>query len=418
MPDVVTGHAIEVLMVSKTVQSTATWETGFAAEAATVGLPSPIAPAGNPDEEIRYNTGFTNLPLIVDGDQVGEVSGGGGRYVVGVPTGGVFLPGTVAAGSKVELDVTDMVKWVLGNTQDNVQADLNMIIKGRHQPVLDSSGNPTPYGWFGGTGESESFLVETLSTGLPSSPASVTFHSMDAAISVAVVEQAVAETRKSEGLVDLRLTSVPTTAFSSTTASADQYLILNLPTTDAAMVRFLDGLSYGDTVTIRNAQATVVVAGRTQRLLADGDHTFRGYLNGRLLFQPGTSVPLFRYVSTGAGYSGIILADQFTTLPIVSRTTDTSTGNRNIIVNRITTDPLGVTTSLEARGVAAGSLLYVNSASNEGIFRVTEVSYPGAGEELIYVDHDLTIENSDDTGTFFQFAVLDDMPRLEITYYE
>lgn len=418
MPDGATGHAIEVVMVSKTVQPTATWESGFAPEAATAILPSPLIGAGHPNEEIRYNTGLTDYALIVDDDQDGELSSGGGRYVVGVPTGGIFLSNNIPAGTRIAIDVTDTVKWVLGNTLDNAQADINLLIKGRHKPVLDDNGNPTPYGWAGGTGESESYLVETLDTGEAKSPASVTFHSMDAVSSIGLVEQAVAETRKSVGLVDLALPTVPSVGFSSTTASADQYLVLNIPTTDPALMQFLDGLSFGDTITLRNTQATVVVNGRTQRLIADGDHLFHGYLNGRMFFQPGTTTPLFKYVTTGLGYSGIILGSQFTTLPIISRTTDTSVGNQNIIVNRVTTDPHGVTTSLEARGVAAGSLLYVNSELNEGIFRVISVNYPGAGEEFIFVEQDLVIEDSNDTGTFFTFVVFDDLPRLEIAYYE
>jgi hypothetical protein len=153
---------------------------------------------------------------------------------------------------------------------------------------------------------------------------------------------------------------------------------------------------------------------------ANGTHTYFGYVNGRLLLQPGTSGAIFKFVNgpnIGSPYNGFVMQNQFTSVPIFSRSTDPSQGNQNIIVNTVTQGINGSTSFLEKK-IQTGSILFMHSQSNTKFLTVIGTDYSNPSQEIIFVKEDLVLENSNESGELVSFAILDDIPRLEIEYYE
>lgn len=416
------GHRIEAVMLPTDVAPSVTWDGPFSTPAGHSVVPSPImSTVGIPDTgaSIRWNTGFygKNVDAIVAADDADETSSGGGVAKDGISAAGVFVGYGATAGDKVTIDVTDMVRDTIGGFVGNPQAILNLLVKGAWKPAY-VDGVPQPYGWFNGQGESESFLTATVDTGDPTSPPSLSFHSMNSALESILVEQAVVETRKSLGVVETRLSEPPKAAWGASGGTANQYIII--PTTLTNQMRdFLADIDVGEQVEIRNSSASVIVGGRTYVVSADGTHTYRGYSNGRVLLQPGSSGALFTF-RTGGGigtpHQGFVMQNQFAGVPILSRETDTSQGTHNIIVNNVVDNQSG-TTSLANRGVTVGSMLYMDGVANNGFFTVERVDYSNPSQEIIYVEESITAENSNATGQFVTFALLDDLPRLEIEYW-
>lgn len=423
LPDGVTGHGIDVLLGSIQMQPNGIWDTSIS-DADATNIPGPnMFVAGNLGS-IRFNTGFEQHEVtnIIADDSADELSSLGGLYQSAAPTGTKFVGGTVVADDKVEIDVTQIVKYVCGLTQGNIEGITNLLVKGRSFPVYDGL-NPTCYGYFGETGNSESYLIQTPDSGSETSPPALAFHSMDAA-EVEAVTQAVVETRHSIGRIVTRNAVPPTLAFSSTTSASNQYLTVESPPASPARVPrpddFFSGIVINDEFQITNAYAVVVVDGLSQTITANGTHTFKGVRNNQLLVQTGATTPLFTFVTgpdAGEGYDGIVSGTNFTTVPQFTRTTDTSVGDHNILVNMVVTTSSG-STSLEDRGVARGSWLRLESAANSGIFKVIDVDYSDPSVEYVYVDAVLVLENSNEDGTTMLIGFLDDAPKLVIEYFE